>query len=102
MRIRSVVLLLLVLSPLFAACAQGNEETVEQFFREYVGLNQDQIAKIRTGKAFVMVGGAVGGIVGIYLSIPLVAALRVVWRRLPAQKAAEPPPSRVPNSLLSV
>jgi predicted PurR-regulated permease PerM len=32
----------------------------------------------------VMVGGAVGGIVGIYLSIPLVAILRVVWRRLPA------------------
>lgn len=29
----------------------------------------------------VMVGGAVGGIVGIYLSIPLVAALRVFWRR---------------------
>jgi predicted PurR-regulated permease PerM len=31
----------------------------------------------------VMAGGAVGGIAGIYLSIPLVAALRVVWRRLP-------------------
>jgi predicted PurR-regulated permease PerM len=31
----------------------------------------------------VMAGGAVGGIVGIYLSIPLVAILRVVWRRLP-------------------
>jgi predicted PurR-regulated permease PerM len=29
----------------------------------------------------VMVGGAVGGIVGIYLSIPLVAALRVIYRR---------------------
>jgi predicted PurR-regulated permease PerM len=28
-----------------------------------------------------MVGGAVGGIVGIYLSVPLVAALRVVLRR---------------------
>jgi predicted PurR-regulated permease PerM len=36
----------------------------------------------------VMVGGAVGGIVGVYLSIPLVAALRVVWRRLPALKNA--------------
>jgi predicted PurR-regulated permease PerM len=32
----------------------------------------------------VMVGGAIGGIVGIYLSIPLVATLRVVWRRLPS------------------
>lgn len=30
----------------------------------------------------VMVGGAAGGIVGIYLSIPLVAALRVIYRRL--------------------
>ena len=29
----------------------------------------------------VMVGGAVGGIVGIYLSIPIVATLRVVYRR---------------------
>jgi predicted PurR-regulated permease PerM len=29
----------------------------------------------------VMVGGAVGGIVGIYLSVPLIAALRVVWHR---------------------
>ncbi|HET7106798.1 MAG TPA: AI-2E family transporter [Candidatus Acidoferrum sp.] len=29
----------------------------------------------------VMIGGAVGGIVGIYLSVPLVAALRVVWHR---------------------
>jgi predicted PurR-regulated permease PerM len=29
----------------------------------------------------VMVGGAVGGIVGIYLSVPFVATLRVVYRR---------------------
>jgi predicted PurR-regulated permease PerM len=29
----------------------------------------------------VMVGGVVCGIVGIYLSVPLVAALRVVWHR---------------------
>ena len=37
----------------------------------------------------VMVGGAVGGIVGIYLSVPLVAALRVVWHRFasPSQHA---------------
>lgn len=32
----------------------------------------------------LMVGGAVGGIVGIYLSIPLVAALRVIYRRFAA------------------
>ena len=29
----------------------------------------------------LMVGGAVGGIVGIYLSVPLVAAMRVIYRR---------------------
>jgi predicted PurR-regulated permease PerM len=29
----------------------------------------------------LMVGGAVGGIVGIYLSVPLVAVLRVIYRR---------------------
>jgi hypothetical protein len=50
-RIRSVALLVLVLLPLFAVWAQGNEGTVEQFFREYVGLNNDQIAAIRAGKA---------------------------------------------------
>ena len=33
-----------------------------------------------------MVGGAVGGIVGIYLSIPIVAVLRVIWRRSTAPK----------------
>ena len=50
-RIRSVALLLLLLLPLFGAWAQANEGTVEQFFREYVGLNNDQIAEIRGGKA---------------------------------------------------
>jgi hypothetical protein len=49
-RIRSVALLVLVLLPLFAAWAQANEGRVEQFFREYVGLNDDQIAAIRRGK----------------------------------------------------
>src|ERR1700741_468705 len=29
----------------------------------------------------LMAGGAIGGIVGIYLSVPLVAALRVIYRR---------------------
>jgi predicted PurR-regulated permease PerM len=37
----------------------------------------------------VMVGGAVGGIVGIYLSVPLVATLRVIWHRF------APPPQQV-------
>ena len=29
----------------------------------------------------LMAGGAIGGLVGVYLSLPVVAALRVVWRR---------------------
>ena len=43
----------------------------------------------------VMVGGAIGGIVGIYLSVPLVAVLRVLWRtyaRLRPQATAEASP----------
>src|ERR1700739_899116 len=46
----------------------------------------------------VMIGGAVGGIVGIYLSEPLVAALRVIWQRFapPAQQI-----EAVPGSLQS-
>jgi len=33
----------------------------------------------------VMVGGAIGGIIGIYLSVPVVAALRVVYFRFASQ-----------------
>ena len=44
----------------------------------------------------LMVGGAVCGIVGIYLSIPLVAALRVIYRRF----ASPPVDSTVPGSLV--
>jgi len=41
----------------------------------------------------VMIGGAVGGIVGIYLSVPLVAALRVIWHRFaPPAQHADPAP----------
>ena len=43
----------------------------------------------------LMVGGAVGGIVGIYLSIPLVAALRVIYRRF----ASPPVGATVPGSI---
>ena len=45
-----------------------------------------------------MVGGAVGGIVGIYLSIPIVAVLRVIWRRSCALKRP-PDPTPVPLSV---
>jgi hypothetical protein len=52
-RIRFVVLLILLFLPLFALCSAPNENAVEpfRFFREYVGLNDDQIAAIRGGKA---------------------------------------------------
>lgn len=40
----------------------------------------------------ILVGGEVGGVTGIYLSIPAVAALRILWlnwtRRAPSRKAA--------------
>jgi predicted PurR-regulated permease PerM len=38
----------------------------------------------------VMVGGEIGGIVGIYLSIPLVAALRVIWKTCIATRSHAP------------
>jgi predicted PurR-regulated permease PerM len=44
----------------------------------------------------LMVGGAVGGIVGIYLSVPLVAAFRVIYRRF----ASPPDGSTVQASLI--
>jgi predicted PurR-regulated permease PerM len=44
----------------------------------------------------LMVGGAVGGIVGIYLSVPLVAALRVIDRRF----ASPPAGGTVPGSIV--
>ena len=34
----------------------------------------------------VMIGGAVGGIVGIYLSVPLVGTLRLIWYRFSLPK----------------
>src|SRR5882724_2138385 len=44
----------------------------------------------------LMVGGAVGGIVGIYLSVPLVAALRVIYRKF----ASPPVGATVPGSFV--
>jgi predicted PurR-regulated permease PerM len=46
----------------------------------------------------LMVGGAVGGIVGIYLSVPLVAALRVIYRRIVWLPADTTQPGRVVRS----
>lgn len=44
----------------------------------------------------LMAGGAVGGLPGVYLSLPLVAALRVVWRRF---ASAAPIGSGMPDQL---
>jgi predicted PurR-regulated permease PerM len=44
----------------------------------------------------LMAGGAVGGIVGIYLSVPLVAALRVVYRRFASPSVG----AKVPVSIV--
>ena len=41
------------------------------------------------------VGGAVRGIVGIYLSVPLVAALRVIYRKVASLPAGATVPSLV-------
>jgi predicted PurR-regulated permease PerM len=37
----------------------------------------------------VLVGGEIGGVIGVYLSIPIAAALRIVWRRWQRVNAAQ-------------
>jgi predicted PurR-regulated permease PerM len=46
----------------------------------------------------LMVGGAVGGIAGIYLSIPLVAALRVIYRRFASPPVGATVPANFDDS----
>ena len=57
LRIQSITLLPLTFLLCIAALSQEPEETPEplHFFREYVGLNDQQIATIRSGKAFARV-----------------------------------------------
>ena len=57
LRIQSAALLLLTLLLCLAAMSQEPEQTPEplRFFREYVGLNDQQVATIRSGKAFARV-----------------------------------------------
>lgn len=38
----------------------------------------------------VLVGGEIGGVIGVYLSIPIAAALRIVWRRWQRVYATQP------------
>ena len=47
----------------------------------------------------LMVGGAVGGIIGIYLSVPTAAALRVVYRNLASPKNVLSTPNTVNEHL---
>ena len=46
----------------------------------------------------LMVGGAIGGIIGIYLSVPLVATLRVIYRRFAAPRASVPALTESPGT----
>jgi hypothetical protein len=54
---KSLTLLVLALLIVLAASSQGKDDTPEatKFFREYVGLNEDQIGAIRNGKALAKV-----------------------------------------------
>jgi hypothetical protein len=57
LKLKSLTLLFLTALVIFAASSQGSDDTAEpnRFFREYVGLNDDQIATIRKGKALARV-----------------------------------------------
>jgi predicted PurR-regulated permease PerM len=46
----------------------------------------------------LMVGGAIGGIIGIYLSVPLVATLRVIYRRFAAPRTSVPALTESPGT----
>jgi predicted PurR-regulated permease PerM len=46
----------------------------------------------------LMVGGAVGGIAGIYLSVPIVAALRVIYRRFSPPSVGVTVPGDITNA----
>jgi predicted PurR-regulated permease PerM len=46
----------------------------------------------------VMVGGEIGGIVGIYLSIPLMVVIRVIWRRSVSPVEQLSLPSELPQA----
>jgi predicted PurR-regulated permease PerM len=36
----------------------------------------------------VLAGGEIAGVAGMFLSVPLIAAFRIVWRRLPSPDTA--------------
>jgi predicted PurR-regulated permease PerM len=47
----------------------------------------------------VMVGAECGGIVGIYLAIPLMVVIRVIWRRALSPEERLPLPSELPQAI---
>jgi len=57
LKLKSLILLFLTLLIVLEASPQGRDDTPEphRFFREYVGLNDQQIATIRSGKALARV-----------------------------------------------
>jgi hypothetical protein len=57
LKLKSLILLFLTLLIVLEASSQGRDDTPEphRFFREYVGLNDQQIATIRSGKALARV-----------------------------------------------
>ena len=107
LRIQSAALLLLTFLLCLAALSQGPEQTPEplRFFREYVGLNDQEIARIRSGKALASVLGSrtpdevfVFGAVHVestpedYLKLASdVDALRKLPNYLAIQKFSDPP-----------
>jgi len=45
----------------------------------------------------ILVGGEVGGVVGVYLAIPVMSGIRILWHRWQTYKEAEEPPTVHPE-----
>ena len=49
----------------------------------------------------VLAGGEIAGVVGALISVPTVATLRILWRRLTSEKGADAPIAPIPDELPS-
>jgi predicted PurR-regulated permease PerM len=49
----------------------------------------------------VLSGGEIAGVVGALISVPTVATLRILWRRLTSEKGADAPIAPIPDELPS-
>jgi predicted PurR-regulated permease PerM len=47
----------------------------------------------------VLSGGEIAGVVGALISVPAVATLRILWRRLTSEKGADAPIAPVPAEM---